>query len=238
MKMIKITKNIVFILSLMIYLFLMFKGRNQYIYEMSYLKCIIYILLMCLMIYIYGIIRNNEKTYRININIYIILYFLLLVCITFFIGRPKIHFTDWNFWISRPFYTIKRQLAYGSKHSILKNLIGNSIMLIPLSFLLMIKNVKYKNIFRQSLVILPVTIFIELFQGLSGVGSFDYDDIILNYVFTIIFTFIITRFSLIDRIKKLFYKDWIRNKMIKMIAFSLTNIILGVYIILIIMKII
>lgn len=238
MKMVKVVKNIILIMSLIIYIFLMFIGMNQYIYSMSYIKCIIYMLLICLMIYTYGLYSNDEKTYKMNINLYIALYFLLLICITFIMGRPGILFFGWDFWVSRPFYTIRRLLKYGSKHLIFKNLICNSIMLLPLSFLLMIKDRKYKNVFKQSLIILPVTVFIELFQGILGVGIFDYDDIILNYTFCIIFTFIITKFSLIDKIREIFYKDWIKDRKIKIMLFGLSSVILITYIVLIISKVI
>lgn len=127
-----------------------------------------------------------------------------------------------------PFRTIKSQIKYGSSLSILKNLIGNCIMLIPLSFLLMIKNKKYNNILRQTPITLTLIIFIEILQTYTHTGSFDIDDIILNYLGTIIFTFIITRFNLIEKIKKLFYTDYKFNEKLKnyLLYFSLIIIII------------
>ena len=71
----------------------------------------------------------------------------------------------------------------------------------------MIKNKKFNNIFWQTIIILPIILLIEVTQALTHIGSFDIDDIILNYVGTIIFTFLITRFHLIDHIRKLFYSN-------------------------------
>lgn len=217
---INVLKNIILIISLMIYSYLIFIGRNQYLFNMSYLKCILFLVLICLFIYSYGIFINKEKAYKKNVILYMIIYMFLLISITFYIGRTEIKFYDW--WYAgqyEPFYTITSQLKYGSTTSILKNVIGNSIMLIPFSFLLMIKNKKYNNIFKQLIIILPIIIGIELLQAFTHTGAFDIDDIILNYIGTVIFTFIITRFSIMDKIRNLFYTDFKLNKKIKYILF-------------------
>lgn len=69
------------------------------------------------------------------------------------------------------------------------------------------KDKKYNNIFRQLIIILPITIDIEVLQAFHRTGEFDIYDILLNYLGTILFTFIITRFSLIYKIKKMFYTN-------------------------------
>ncbi|MBQ8472988.1 MAG: VanZ family protein [Bacilli bacterium] len=232
---INIIKNITLIVSLLIYSYLIFVGRNQYIFDMSYTKCILFLLLICLLLYTYGMIDNEDKTYKKNINLYILLYFILLISITFFIGRTNIKFYDW--WYRgqyEAFYTITSQLKFGSKLSILKNVIGNSVMLIPLSFLLMIKNNKYKNLFRQLVIILPIIVSIELLQAFTHTGAFDIDDILLNYLGTIIFTFIITRFSIIDKIKKIFYTDYKINENIKNGIFYVVLVLLVFYVIILV----
>ena len=101
-----------------------------------------------------------------------------------------------------------RQIKYGSTALLLKNIVGNIVMLIPLSFLLMIKNLKNKNILRQSVIIISTIIIIEVLQAFTHTGSFDIDDIILNYMGVVVFTFLITRFKIIDKIRKLFYTDF------------------------------
>lgn len=233
----KIIKNFILIISILIYIYLVFIGRNQYIYNISYTKIILFVLLICLMIYLYGIINNKEKIYNNNIKWYIILYFLILISVTFFIGRTDIKFYNW--WYRgqyEPLHTILSHFKYGTITLILKNIIGNSIMLIPLSFLLMIKNKKYKNIFSQTLIILPLIIIIEVLQAYTHVGVFDIDDILLNYFGTIIFTFLITRFEIINKIKKLFYTDYSIKQNIKNILFYISIIILIMYIIIVLFK--
>ena len=120
-------------------------------------------LLISIFIFTYEIIMNKDQTYKSNIVFYIIFFIILLLSVTSFIGRDKIGFYNW--WYSgqyEPFYTIISQFKYGSDLSILKNIMGNKVMLIPLSFLLMIKNKKYNNILRQATIILPIIILIEL----------------------------------------------------------------------------
>ena len=120
-------------------------------------------LLISIFIFTYEIIMNKDQTYKSNIVFYIIFFIILLLSVTSFIGRDKIGFYNW--WFSgqyEPFYTIISQFKYGSDLSILKNIMGNKVMLIPLSFLLMIKNKKYNNILRQATIILPIIILIEL----------------------------------------------------------------------------
>lgn len=226
-----ILKNIILILSILIYFFLVFIGTNRFIYNISYTKVLIFMLLISLFIYIYGMIDNQRKTYQKNINIYIGLYLILLISLTFFIGRSNIKFYSWgnagNYGL---FYTIISQLKSGNFSSILINIFGNMIALIPLSFLLMIKDKKYNNIFRQLLIILSIIISIEVLQGFTHVGSFDVDDIFLNYFGTVIFTFIITRFSIIDKIRLLFYTDYKIKDSIKNLLFYLVGLAIIIYI--------
>lgn len=226
-KKIEIIKNTILILSFILYFYVVFIGRNQYIYNISYTKCIVFMILMSSFIFAYGIIMNNDKTYKSNIIMYIIFFIILLLSVTFFIGRDKIRFYNW--WYSgqyEPFYTIISQFKYGSDLSILKNIVGNSIMLIPLSFLLMIKNKKYNNILKQTKITLPIIISIELLQAFTHTGIFDIDDIILNYLGTMLFTFIITRFYIIDRIRKLFYTDYKWKYSLKKLIFYISSVLM------------
>lgn len=207
-------KQIVFVINIIIFVFITLLERNQYLYNMSYTKCILFMIMISSFLYICGIVINDDKTYKNNIIEYIVLFILLLIVVTFFIGRTDIKFYNW--WCAgqyNPFYTIISQFKYGGSISILKNIFGNGIMLIPLSFLLMIKNKRYKNVFKQTLIILPTIICIEVLQAFTHTGIFDIDDIILNYFGTIIFTFLITRFEIIDKIRKLFFTDFkLKNK--------------------------
>ena len=227
MKKEKIIKNIVLITSILIYCFLI---NNQYYYHFNFLKCIIYSLIVSLFIYTYGILINDKKEYILNVKTYIILYLLILFSLTFIIGRPNLRFYNFRFYGEyKLFYTISSQLKHGSNYSIFKNIFGNLIMFIPFSFLLMIKNKKYNNVLKQSIIILPIIISIELLQGFTHIGSFDIDDIFLNYIGILIFTFLITRYNFIDKIRYLFYNDYKLKDKTKNIIFYISLFILITY---------
>ncbi len=226
----KLIKNIILIISLVVY-FYMINIRKVYLSDKSYLKVIILVLLVCLMLYIYGLIENKNKVYKNNLNIYIVLYFMILISVTFYIGRTKLKFYNW--WYSgqyEPFQMIISELKYGTFEEISRNVIGNAIMLIPLSFLLMLKDKKYNNVLRQLLIVLPITGAIEVLQAFTHTGAFDIDDIILNYFGTLIFTFLITRFHLIDKIRKLFYQDFKLKDNLKNTMFYISISLVVIYI--------
>lgn len=213
-------------------------------YSMNSMQAIALFASLFLLCFSFGCIQNNRKTYNTNISIYFGLYLVLLISITFFIGRPTFH---WQFdRILRiykgsliPFHTISLYFnGYASTKEIVYNIFGNMMLLVPLSFLLMIKNKKYNHIFRQLCIIVPLVVFIELFQEITWVGSFDIDDILLNVFGPILFTFLITRFDIIGKIRSLFYRDFIKNKSIQYFLYFISLIIPVLFIIKTIVKII
>lgn len=211
---IRISKLSLVVISILIYFYLVFHNRNQYLYNMSYLKCILYVLLVSLSIYIFGLIENKEKSYKENIIIYTILFIILLISFVFILKRPTIHFyKNWYSGQLQPFHTIISQIEKASPRTFLKNIIGNMFMLVPFSFLLMLLNDKYKNILKQTIIILPTIIIIEVLQAATYTGTFDIDDIILNYLGAVIFIILLGKTKLITKIKPLFYKDFkLKNK--------------------------
>lgn len=64
----------------------------------------------------------------------------------------------------------------------LKNLLGNLLPFIPFGFLLPIAYPGIKAFFKVFLVGMFAVLFIEIFQYMTRLGSFDIDDIILNMV--------------------------------------------------------
>ena len=223
-KKIKLLKFCLVVISLLMYFYLVFHNRNQYLYNMSYLKCILYMLLVSLSIYIFGLIENKEKFYKENIVIYIILFMILLI-------RPTIHFyKNWYSGQLQPFHTIISQLEKASLRTFLKNIIGNMFALVPLSLLLILLNDKYKRISKQTIIILPTIILIELLQAFTHTGTFDVDDIILNYLGAIIFVIFLKKIKLINKIKSLFYKDFKLKNKTKYLTLFITLTILIVFI--------
>lgn len=224
-------KNTIIFLGIMLYYYLTMYQRNQYLYNMSYFNCILFMILLSFILYTYGIIKNNNKCYKTNIRIYIFLFLILLFSFTFVLKRAEFRFYNRGNYIQYiPFKTILSQFKYGTFLSILKNIVGNSIALIPLSFLLMIENKKYNNFLKQTYILLPIILGIELLQNYTHTGSFDVDDIILNYLGVILFTFLITKFNLLDKVRKLFYTDFNLKEKSKLYLFYTSFLLLICYI--------
>ena len=160
-------------------------------HNVTFIYSIVYLSLISIYIFISGISINDKREYKRNINIYMILYILCLLSILFLVGRPPIRIsTSWYIPEPTPFKTIISQLKYGSINEIIRNIIGNLCLFIPLSFLLILKDNKYKNILRQTVIILPSILMTETLQMITNVGVFDIDDIILNYLGILLFVII------------------------------------------------
>lgn len=195
-------KYIFLIMNLISYLYMIIFHNVTFIYSIAYLS------LISIYIFISGISINDKKEYKRNINIYMILYILCLISILFLVGRPPIRIsTSWYIPEPIPFKTIISQLKYGSTNEIIRNIIGNLCLFIPLSFLLILKDNKYKNILRQTLIILPSILMTETLQMITNVGVFDIDDIILNYLGVLLFVIIMNIVNT-DKIRKLFNTDF------------------------------
>ena len=195
-------KYIFLIMNLISYLYMILFHNVTFIYSIVYLS------LLSIYVFIIGISINDKKEYKRNINIYIMIYILCLISILFLVGRPPIRISN-SWYISEliPFKTIISQLKYGSINEIVRNIIGNLCLFIPLSFLLILKDNKYKNILKQTLIVLPSILMTELLQMITSVGVFDIDDIILNYLGVLLFIIIMNIVN-IDKIRKLFNSDF------------------------------
>lgn len=81
-----------------------------------------------------------------------------------------------------PFYSIKEYIFTNSatiKKFAFSNMVGNIVIFIPLgTYLSLFKN--NKRVITNLLFIFIVSLFIEIIQGLLGIGASDIDDIILN----------------------------------------------------------
>lgn len=212
--------DIILILTVGLFMYYLSVATPVFRYSIDKIEAVFIMISLFLLYFSYGLIKDDDKTYKNNVIIYIVLYMILLISITFFIGRASFRFdlerlTSIYEGSLVPFNTITSYFTKGSLRSIMFNVVGNLIMLVPLSFLLMVKNKKYNNVLRQLLIIIPIVILTELLQQITSVGSFDVDDIILNVFGVMLFTFIITRFGIMDKIRKLFYKTFNGKNFIK-----------------------
>ena len=225
-------KRIIVLFTIFNFLFIILEPQAEIVYKFNFIKAIIIMLSLSFLLFSYGLIVNDDKTYKNNINFYIIFYLILLVSITFFIKLSSLCISLDNlnyiklFSSMTPFKTISSLMAsHVSTELKVVQLFGNIMMLVPLTLLLMIKDKKYENIINISKIILPLIIIIEFTQVITDTGIFDIDDIILNYSGVLLFTFLITRFLLINKIKILFYQQNNFSDCFKYILFTLSLLI-------------
>lgn len=79
-----------------------------------------------------------------------------------------------------PFRTMSPYLKNITEPYAFKNIIANILAFIPLGFFISNKNPK--NVFKALIICLGVILSIELIQLFFKIGFFDVDDIILNFI--------------------------------------------------------
>ncbi|OFK81677.1 hypothetical protein HMPREF2800_06790 [Anaerosphaera sp. HMSC064C01] len=87
-----------------------------------------------------------------------------------------------------PFRTMSPYLRDITEPYAFKNIIANILVFIPLGFFISNKNPK--NVFKALIICLGVILSIELIQLFFKIGFFDVDDIILNFIGSLLGVFI------------------------------------------------
>lgn len=180
--MLKFIKNNIFKIIIIVLLVMFFIWSN-YI-SMSYKNLYQFIIILGVIVYLYGLYKNEDTTYKSNINLYFLLYFIALIC-TAFVVNKSINF-DFN--INRNyFHLVPFNFFYDtildpnlSTLTLIINYLGNFLMLAPLSFLLIIKDKKYLSAKKMFLILFLLTFIIEILEVVLGAGFFDIDDFIMN----------------------------------------------------------
>ena len=83
-----------------------------------------------------------------------------------------------------PFRSISPYLKNITEPYAFKNIIANILVFIPLGFFFSNKN--HKNVFKTLIICLGIILSIELIQLFFKIGFFDVDDIILNFIGSLI----------------------------------------------------
>lgn len=83
-----------------------------------------------------------------------------------------------------PFKSISPYLRNITEPYAFKNIIANILVFIPLGFFISNKNPK--NVFKTLVICISVILSIECIQLLFKIGFFDVDDIILNFIGSLI----------------------------------------------------
>lgn len=140
---------------------------------------------------------KNKKLIKILFSIYIL--FLILFVVLKFDGSFERIISLHNSIIENekdgirninliPFRAMSPYLRDITEPYAFKNIIANILVFIPLGFFISNKNPK--NVFKALIICLGVILSIELIQLFFKIGFFDVDDIILNFIGSLLGVFI------------------------------------------------
>ena len=140
---------------------------------------------------------KNKKLIKILFSIYIL--FLILFVVLKFDGSFERIISLHNSIIENekdglrninliPFRSISPYLRDITEPYAFKNIAANIVAFIPLGFFISNKNPK--NVFKALIICLGVILSIELIQLFFKIGFFDVDDIILNFIGSLLGVFI------------------------------------------------
>lgn len=134
-----------------------------------------------------GIMNKRERIETVFLYGVFICYILFLIKLLFLSRASNVGLLNSQRSLDRsinliPFHSIKEYLFSNSttiKKFAFGNVVGNIVIFIPLgTYLLLFKN--NKKVITNLLFIFIVSLFIEIIQGLFGIGASDIDDVILN----------------------------------------------------------
>lgn len=140
---------------------------------------------------------KNKKLIKILFSIYIL--FLILFVVLKFDGSFERIISLHNSIIENekdglrninliPFRSMSSYLRNITETFAFKNIAANIVIFIPLGFFISNKNPK--NVFKALIICLGVILSIELIQLFFKIGFFDVDDIILNFIGSLLGVFI------------------------------------------------
>ena len=144
----------------------------------------------------YDTLEEKSKMNKISYIMILVVYLIMLFNMTIF--SRTIYETRFNL---IPFKTLGYYFKYPDDYNIVINVIGNTMIMMPVQFLL-IKIFDFKIFKRCLLVDVILVLLVETLQLLSHTGVFDIDDIILNLLGMVIMYFFTTgKHKIIHRFK-------------------------------------
>jgi glycopeptide antibiotics resistance protein len=131
-------------------------------------------------------LRNAYFNHRLFNTLFLtlcIIYALIMIKLLFLRGNSH-NWDAYNYNVI-PLKTIKQYIINRNHYNadtLIKNLLGNIVLFIPLGIFIPILNKKFFKIKLFVISTAAILLSVELIQMLTKVGSFDIDDIILNTV--------------------------------------------------------
>ncbi len=205
----------------------------------SYGRILLYFLGISTLLFINAIIVDKEKGYRDNINNYMFLYIATFILLTMFVNRDTITFFSLDYLDSyaeninmMPMKTVVDILMSNSSNYFkVYSIVGNLVVLMPLTLLLVLKDEKYKRYFLQFKILFLTVLSIELLQVFLSVGSFDIDDFILNIGGAMLLLVVLNTVDIVPFVKKFFYNRFKTRKRLNYVIYGvvLTLIIISFF---------
>lgn len=212
-----IVNIVTFVLGFILYVMITFFIKVSVGSEYKELENVILIAIPCFLILIYSFMINNSNKRRKYLIFYLVSYIVVMFGFVFSNYRSNIlieqgiMFREYNF---IPFHSIIDlfQSQLGLKFAIY-NIIGNFLMLTPLAILLPMIHERLKNTKYFLLIVIILSLFIEITQYVTGLGSFDIDDLILNISGTFLLFLTIKNTNIHLFIENLFLKQKFSRKL-------------------------
>lgn len=219
-------------IALLIYLYI----STLQTVSLTYISSFIYILLIFINVYLYGKFRNEKEIFNCNINYYIFIYAVFIGSFVFLINRSGFGLIDFSSDYLKtyiksmnliPFKYIIFYLTGKSSLSLtLTNVLGNFFLCVPLCELLIQKDETKKDLKKIFIIALCVSLCIELLQFLFSAGYFDVDDLILNSAGSVFMIFLMNKYNLHDKIKKILNTTFIKNNIVRIILYIISLLLL------------
>lgn len=126
----------------------------------------------------------NNKKRRILAGILFILYFVVLFYFLFFSEKMGRTYSERAYHYNLvPFKEISRFVTYreslGMK-AVLLNIVGNVVAFVPFGVFVPMYTMRGRRIWMTTFYSFELSLFVEILQLITKVGSFDVDDLILN----------------------------------------------------------
>lgn len=192
-----ILQKIIFIVLIITFILDFFFNKTGN-YHMEPLMNVVYILLVCVLLFLGNINQNIEEKKK-NFKYYLIFYIILIIYLTF---NRYWHYQG-NGYNLLPLNTILH--IRGNNH-LLNTLIVNFLLYMPLGFILINLNDKLKLFKNYIITIIFTSITIKTIGYIFGYSIFDIDDILLNILGSIVIFFVIKNDKINGLTNNIFYK--------------------------------
>lgn len=198
------------------------------------LEYIIILALPCFLLFSYSFGIQNKKLRRWILFLYLITYAIAVLSFVFssrtsIVTVNNVILNDNNFIPFRGIFKLFSS-SFGIRNAIY-NVIGNLLMLTPLAILLPRLFSSFNNILKYSITIIIITIFIEVIQLIFNIGSFDVDDILLNFIGSLLFYYLCNKTRITKVLDNIFINKIYNNKIIVVVYYILLiiNILMLIY---------